>query len=306
MSEVGVASVAAPPRRSWRSVGVAAPKWSQLIGSAASVLLLAAVIYHFRTLDVAGLRTLSRQGVLFWLAFAAYYLALPTSEWIMFRRLWGIPARAFGAFLHKRISNEIVLGYSGEAYFYVWAKRHAHGRGAPFGAIKDVTILSAAVGNFATLAMVLVTAPLFHAFTTGISVHTIVGSALILLLLSIGMFLFRTRLFTLPNRELWIIAGLHAARVMATSILAAVMWHLLLPQVAIGWWLLLATVRLLVSRLPLLPNKDIAFAGLVALLVGAEPNIGAVMALLATLLLATHLVLAAILAAGDLARRDVA
>lgn len=303
MMETAMARGFRPPARGAGAETAPRRWWQRLIGPAASMVMLAAVIYHFRTLDLAAVRASFHQSAVFWLVFAGYYLAMPVSEWVMYRRLWQVPARAFGAFVRKRISNEILLGYAGEAYFWVWARHNAHGRGAPFGAIKDVTILSAAVGNAATLFMVLATAPMFRSLELGVGTGTIVCSALVLLALSAGMFLFRSRLFTLPNRELWIIAGLHMARIVATSVLGAVMWHLLLPTVAIGWWLLLATLRLLVSRLPFLPNKDIVFAGLVAFLVGSDPRIGAVMTLLATLLLAAHLLLAAVLGAGDLARR---
>ena len=52
-----------------------------------------------------------------------------------------------------------------------------------------------------------------------------------------------------------------AARIAATIGLSALLWHLILPSVALGWWLLLATLRQLVSRLPLVPNKDVVFDG---------------------------------------------
>ena len=53
--------------------------------------------------------------------------------------------------LHKkRISNEVLLGYSGEAYFYAWARQRSQMVAAPFGAVKDVSILSAIAGNAIT------------------------------------------------------------------------------------------------------------------------------------------------------------
>ena len=122
-----------------------------------------------------------------------------------------------------------------------------------------------------------------------------------LLTLSVGTFLFRTRLFTLPNRELCIIAGMHALRIATTTLLSAVMWHLLLPAVPLGQWLLLATLRLLVSRLPFVPNKDVMFAGLATFLIGADLRIGMAMTLMATLILATHLLFALVLGTGDFA-----
>ncbi len=59
----------------------------------------------------------------------------------------------------KRISNDVVMGYSGEAYFYAWARQRAQLVAAPFGAVKDVSILSAIAGNAVTLAMIAIALP---------------------------------------------------------------------------------------------------------------------------------------------------
>ena len=76
-------------------------------------------------------------------------------------------------------------------------------------------------------------------------------------------------------------------------------WHLALPGVALQWWLLLATLRMLLSRLPLLPNKDIVFAGLAVFLIGHDAEIGALMTLMASLILCTHLFMGLGLVASD-------
>jgi hypothetical protein len=52
---------------------------------------------------------------------------------------------------------------------------------------------------------------------------------------------------------------------------------------------MLATLQLLVSRLPLVPNKDLVFATLTAFLIGHDSEVSALMAMIATLTLATHL-----------------
>lgn len=278
-------------------------RWTRFVAPAISIGLLIAVVWQFRRLDLANLGALVPTGVDFWIAFAVYYFMSPATEWIIFRRLWGIPAAGFAALVRKLVSNEILMGYVGELYFYSWARRHAHLTAAPFGAIKDVTILSGLVGNFMTLVMVVIAAPLLGGLHLGIDTRSLVGSAVIVLGTSLVVLLLRRRLFTLPRRELWIIAGLHLLRVVTTTVVAAILWHLLLPEVALSWWLLLGTLRLLVSRLPLLPNKDVVFAGLASFLVGNDAQIGSAMVLMAGMILATHLVFAALLGASDLAHR---
>lgn len=278
-------------------------RWTLIAGPVFSLLLLVAVAAQVRHLDLPDPASLMPTGIGFWLAFVVYYFMSPATEWIIFRRLWNLPAAGFVALVRKLVGNEVLMGYVGELYFYTWARRHAHVVAAPFGAIKDVTILSGLVGNAVTLVMVIVAAPLLGALSLGISGKSIIASTVVVLATSLIVLFFRQRLFTLPRRELWIIAGLHLARVILNTFVAALMWHLLLPDVALTWWVLLATLRLLVSRLPLLPNKDVVFAGLASFLVGKEADIAAAMALMATLILIAHLGLAAILGAGDLAYR---
>lgn len=241
-------------------------------------------------------------GMLFWVAFVFCYLSSPIAEWIMFRRLWGLPIQGFAALLRKLVSNEILLGYLGEVYFYAWARRNAHVPAAPFGAIKDVTILSALTGNVVTLVMVALAAPLFGALHLGIDRVAFLLSIVFVLGTSLAAMLLRKRLFTLPRKELWIVASIHFVRIILAVLLSALMWHLLLPSVGLLWWLLLGTLRQLIARLPFLPNKDVVFAGLAAFLVGPDVEIVAAMALMASLILAAHLLVGACLGVAELVR----
>lgn len=268
-----------------------------------SVALLVAVVFQFRNLDVSKLTSLMPTAIGFWLVFSLYYLVSPATEWIIFRRLWAMPPGGFLVLIRKLICNEILMGYLGEVYFYAWARRNTRLTSAPFGAIKDVTILSGLVGNLVTLIMVAVAAPLLASIHGGSTSAPVLGSAIVILAMCAGVALFHKRLLTLPRSALLFIAGLHFARIASTTIVAAIMWHLLLPHLAISWLVLLGTLRLLVSRLPLLPNKDVVFASMASLLMGNDPSIAPAMALMAALILATHLGLAAILGATELAER---
>jgi hypothetical protein len=276
--------------------------WTKWIGPVISVLILASVAYQLRQMDVRRLTALLPSSPVFWTVIVAYYFAGPISEWIIFRRIWSLPVGGFPALLRKLVSNEILLGYLGEVYFYAWARRHAQITAAPFGAIKDVTILSALTGNVFTLLMVAVAAPLFGALHLGINSRAFLGSTVFVLLLSAAMLLLRKRLFTLPRRELWFVTFVHSARIVVMMVLASTAWHLLLPSVALSWWLLLGTLRQLLSRLPFLPNKDVVFAGLAAFLVGSELEIASAIALFSTLILGGHLLVGACVGLSQLVR----
>ena len=279
-------AAAPPPPRSNRLATAAS--------IAISLALLVAVALQFRDFDFARVRGLIPASPVFWLAFAVYYLAGPVSEWVVYRRLWAMPLAGIGALLRKLVANELLLGYLGEAQFYAWARARSGLSAAPFAAIKDMTILSALVGNGATLVMLAFAWPYVSAGQLGLQGSTAFASLGVVLVTSLGILLFRRQLFSLPRAELWFISATHLARIGVILIASAVMWHAVLPAVAITLWLVLATLRMLISRLPLLPNKDVVFAGITVLLLGGQTDVAALMALMAVLLLAAHLLVGTI------------
>lgn len=275
--------------------------WQKWLSGALSVALIGALGWKLHGFGFAAAWASLPPSPLFWAAFAAYYLALPSSEWLIFRRLWRIPLSGFAALLRKLISNEIILGYSGEVYFYVWARRRVAMAAAPFGAIKDVSILSAVAGNMMTLAMLAASWPWLRALSPALPMRAVALSAAAILGLSLALLAFRNRVFSMPGHQLRAIFAIHIARLVATTILSGLMWHSALPQVALGSLVALATLQLLVTRLPFVPNKDLAFAAIAIFFIGHDGSIGVLIAMIATLILAVHLGLGLVLTAAELA-----
>ncbi|MEE4451414.1 hypothetical protein [Novosphingobium resinovorum] len=269
-----------------------------------SLAVILAVIFETGSMELRRLPAMIPTSPLFWAIFAAAYLAAPAGDWVIFRRLWNIPASGMLALVRKKIYNELLLGYLGEAYFYTWARRRVALDAAPFGAVKDVAILSAITGNAVTLVLLVVAVPFLGFDKLGIDGRVLTASLAVLLAISLGAMVLRRRVFSLPPQDLWMIGRVHLARIVVSTVLLALLWHLVLPEVALSWWLYLSTLRLLVSRLPLVPNKDLLFAGITVVVLGEERDIGALMALMAGLILATHLVLGAAIALNDLANPE--
>lgn len=282
------------------SIELPTRNWQRWLFAALSILLLVGIGHQLGRLDGRQLLSAIPTSPGFWLAFAGYYLALPASEWLIYRRLWGLPAEGFRALLRKLVSNEILFGYSGEASFYAWARRHTHLTSAPFGAIKDVSITSALAGNIVTLLMVALAWSLLGHLPGGLEARHWGLSVAVVLLISIAVALFRRKLFSLPAAQLRLILGVHLARLAVTTVLSGVLWHCALPDVAITAWILLAALQLLVTRLPLVPNKDLVFASATLMIVGSGSDIGRLIAIVASLILVTHLVIGAGLVAADL------
>jgi hypothetical protein len=278
--------------------------WTQWIGPLVALGFLGVVLFEVRNLDYAQLLAKIPSLPSFWLLFFAYYFSGPVSEWFIYRRLWHIPSSGFLALVRKLISNEILLGYLGEVYFYSWARRSTEIHAAPYGAIKDVTILSALIGNAFTVLILALLYPLFHTLEFGGVANTAYYSIGFVLLTSLVIMVLRNRLFSLAAPDLRFISWVHSARIIFTTAASALMWHLLLPDVDFRWWLLLAAGRLLISRLPFLPNKDIMFAALAIVIIGHDSEIAELIALITSLLLLTHLVLATVLAIPEIARRS--
>jgi hypothetical protein len=273
---------------------------AQLFSALVSFAMLAAVVLEVRHLNFHDVIALIPHTPLFWTVFVAYYMVGPASEWIIYRRLWHIPVSGLAALLRKLVSNELLLGYLGEVQFYAWARGRLNMVTAPFGAIKDVTILSALTGNIATLIMLAGAWPLIASGALGMEASKTFLSLGVVLLTSFVILLFRQKLFTLPRRELWIITGIHFARTLGFVGLSALLWHVVLPDVGIAMWLVLATLRMLVSRLPLIPNKDVVFAGFAVFVLGRDHQIQNLMAMMAMLLPASHIVVGSIFATLDL------
>jgi hypothetical protein len=277
-----------------------------LFSALVSLAMLVAVAWEVHKLDMRGVVDLIPLTAPFWIVYGANYLIQPLSEWAIYRRLWGIPlVSGMGALLRKLVSNELLLGYLGEVQFYAWARAKLSMVTAPFGAIKDMTILSALTGNIATLAMLTYAWPFVQSGVLGKDMATIFTSLGVVLVTSFAILLFRQKLFSLPRRELWAIAGVHFLRIFAYVGLTALMWHLVLPDQPYIVWLALATLRMLISRLPLLPNKDVVFAGLAVLMLGHDAEISSLMTMIAALLLVTHLVVGTIFALVDLVTERV-
>lgn len=266
-------------------------RWPAIIGAVLTLAMIAGLARELLDQGLAGLTRSVPHDPRFYLCFALLYMSPPTGDYVIFRRLWGIPVAGLVALIKKRIANEVVFGYSGDAYFYAWARARARMVASPFGAVKDVTILSAIAGNGVTLLMVAVALPFARDLLPPDIFRTVLGSAGITIAISLPFLIFSRRVFSLPRRTLWWVFMIHCTRLACGSVLIALAWHYALPGVSIAMWLFLAAGRLLVSRLPLVPNKDLLFANFAIVLIGQDQALSELIAFTAALTLVVHVVL---------------
>ena len=250
-----------------------------------SIAVLLGALWQFRALSWSTLVAVMPNRPLFWVAFVLAHVAPIVADWLIYHRLWNIPVTGMLPLARKMISNNLLFGYAGEAYLYAWARNRGVCRSA-FGAVKDVAILSAAVGNAATILVTLLALPFMGVFGDALPLWLLVPSMAIIAVPPLTALLLRRKLFSRPAADLRYIAAVHGARAAVSILMTGLLWQLALPAVALVTWLVLSALKLLVSRLPLISQKDLVFAGVSVALLGKGTDSAALIALLATLSIA--------------------
>ncbi len=271
-----------------RPLRVISSRWPMYLSGVISILLLFGLIHELSSGGLRGLQTALPTNPFFYIIFIALYSVQPVADYVIFRKLWQMPLSGIRPILRKLVANEVLLGYSGEAYFYAWARSKLNLVTTPFAAIKDVSILSAVVGNIVTLLLLAIAAPFAYQMLPADLVRPIVLSGAVIMIMSLGIMAFRGRLFSLRRRELIWVFGVHIVRTIFYTGLLSLCWHLALPAVPLSIWMILVTSRNLVSRLPLVPNKDIVFANLALLMVGSDGDVAKLIAITVALTLLCH------------------
>ena len=273
-----------------------------IIGLAFSAAILIAVFWQLDGIDFTVL-TQTPTNPLFWLVFVATYVLSPFMDWLILRRIWGLGAAAFPALLRKQAANEVVLGYSGDAQLYVWARRTLGPEGRPFETLRDVAVTSALAGNLVTLAMLVLNAPIVQGLATGTLFTTLLISTATIVLSSLAIFFLRRFVFALPPRQLAMTIGIHTARILLSLVLTALLWKLLLPSVSVAALFLVGTLRMMMSRLPFVPAREALLAPLIVALLGDAAGLAGTVLFVATLMLAAHVVVGGVSALADFVAR---
>jgi len=265
---------------------------------------------------------------LFWLLMVGGYLLPPLVEWLIYGRWWRLDAGAIGVFLKMRVMNDALFSYSGHTYLLVWASKHLGvafdpanpprvlGRGGgpgvdpaenPVAAVKDMAITSGIAGVLATLVLLVLALGLSGADTIRDTLDPRTLTILFwsfgaMILLNLGIILFRHDVMTLPVRENMIAFGWHLFRVLGVQALLVASWAVALPGTDAETWFVLGAFRMVVMRMPV-PNKEVLFAAIAVVLAGdTAQDVAALMAAQGALHLIFH-ALAWGVSAGMEARR---
>lgn len=204
----------------------------------------------------------------FYLLFLLIFFQLPLFEIWIYRITWTFDAlKSAPIFLLKRVYNKDVLGYSGELYFFVWAKKTLQMDATEiFKIIKDNNIISSVSSTFISFGLLAI-----FIFTDQIKVldwisnqnQTYFWGGLILIVVIVALFLkFRHHVISMPLKTAYKIFGIQTFRQLLGQTFNLLMYYVVMPDVPFYIWFTFIAMEIILSRIPFLPNRDLIFAGM--------------------------------------------
>lgn len=211
----------------------------------------------------------------FYVTVVAMYVVSPLVEAVIYRLLWWLRIRdSVPVVFRKRVLNNDVLGYSGDVYLYLWARKRL---GLPekriFGTIKDNAIMS----SFASWsAVVLLLCVLIYSGLLNLSeisaavgnISQILAGAAVLVVIGVLAFYFRKRVFTLERKPLLGLFTGHVLRFLLLYVLQVIQWWVVLPTAPFSVWAKMLALQTLIRRFPFMPAADIVAMTAILQLVG--------------------------------------
>jgi len=260
-------------------------RWSKIIQYFLTASIIAYLIYQLSEIGIMDVLTSLPTTPWFYLLFFILYFTLPITEQFIYRlslhfSFW----EGFKVFTQKKVLNADVLGYSGEAYFYVWGKKnlredHKH----IFNVIKDNNIIS-------SFASTIIAALLLTYFASvveidflkvaNISKNVFIGvSILAAIVIALGLY-FRKHIISMDTSLTMKVFVIHICRIIFIYSLEVVQWIIVLPFVPLHIWFVFLSAKIIASRIPFMPSQDLLFVSIVAALSGDLEYKDAIMAIM--------------------------
>jgi len=243
----------------------AAKKAAEILKRALILVIFGFIVYQL--LDIGWrevLRSLPVQP-LYYLLFFLMYLSLPAVEVLIYKQVWTFPAwEGFKVFIKKKVYNHEVMGYSGEFYLFMWARKlEGNSEKSVLKDIRDNSILSAVTSNLVAVVLV---ALIIYSGQVEISellgdvnwVYLLTG-IFIAMIVVILIIQFRRYLFDLSPRKAARILLLYLTRFIVHHGLMVLSWALVIPDTPFTIWLSFLATVIIVNRIPFIPSKDLVF-----------------------------------------------
>lgn len=248
-----------------RQVPAFLEKHRKIIGWLWTALIVAVIARQLYNLGLRPVLAELPDEAMFFVLYVIGFLASPLFEKFAFRVIWpGTGTVGWYALLRKRALNFVVLGYSGDVWFAMWARKKLGLRAkTAFHGVKDSTILAGIAG--ATFTVILVASFALRgedaliARIIGRTEGPMIAMVLVAVLGVAAIVLFRRSVFKVSLAQGIKVFGIHLVRVAVTNLFLVLQYAVVLPFVPFETWLLFITVQMLVQQLPLIPNRDLLF-----------------------------------------------
>jgi hypothetical protein len=250
------------------------------------ILLLAILGYSLTQLGWSHIWDGRPHALSFYLVLVLPFFIQPVADLIIYRNLLGVGRLLpFSVMLRKRYMNNVMVDYSGEAYFFFWARKNLNlKKGVLLHAVKDSNILSAGAGLAVVWLMLIALVESgvmkLPAFLPA-SLWTVVSVGSLPLVLCLALILGGRRVTALSRGDVATTFAIHLARSIAALSLEFALWWLsgALPSATVC--LEFVALRLLITRLPFVPSKELVFVGVgiaaAGLLDVSAPRVAAVL-----------------------------
>jgi len=240
----------------WPVVG----RWVQI---AVPLLLLGFLGYSLTRLGWGQVWDAKPDSLAFYLLLFAPFFVPPFAELLIYRNLLGrtIP---MSVLLRKRYLNGSMLDYSGEAYFFFWARRNLQLRdGLLLHAVKDTNILSGGAGLAIAwfMLLLLVACEGMEVPVLPAGLWSIVSIGSLPLALCLALFVGGRRVTALTRGQMMSTFAIHLLRSAVALLIEFAIWWFSGALPSALACLEFVGLRLLISRLPLIPSKDLVFVG---------------------------------------------
>lgn len=228
-------------------------------------VIIAVIIYQIIGIGVEEvIRNLPTQP-LFYFIFFILYVTLPTAEVLIYRQVWAVKKwKLFKAFLTKRVYNDEVMGYSGEFFLFMWARKYLSEPDKELlKNVRDNNILSAVSSNLVTVVLISVLV-----FTDIIELEELIGNVdlfyiitlVVVIVAIIALFIqFRKYIIALPFKKASLIFSIYFSRFIIHNGLMMILWAVVMPEIPLATWFIFVAIMIIVNRIPILPSRDLIF-----------------------------------------------
>ena len=265
------------PPETLGALSAAKTRWldpsARVLRKVVPLLLLVYLAYAFTQLGWGRIWSSRPAFWLFYVSLIPGAFLQPISDWLIYRNLWGADnAPLLTILLRKQFLNSYLFEYAGEGYFLLWARNNLSLTNSSLvHAVKDTNVLSA--GAALTIIWIVVAA-LAAIGGAGIgqfvSNHFLAFSlvAAIPLLLSLGLVIGGQRVTVLSRRQMVETFSIHFVRCVIAFAIELTSWWLSAALPSLAACFSFVALRLFVSRLPLVPRKDLLFISVALATIG--------------------------------------